>query len=249
MQVYFGQLKKCWIVIISHHIQQFVTKFPWAVNFYRCAHCFLVNTITNNGDLTPTSVKLEELSAQTQRGIAPLNFNRSFLRWGRSICFYFTILGWRHFKKNSLNKSSTPIRLTSSEMSMNVTMVFFPRVYFEFNSLFNCYVSISWNLCFISFAIFIISRVLFWDWSSVQWLRKNLTHFNFDRLYGWYVNILRTSSLIISAIVTSLSRVFWDPPSLSFLVIFSYTLVLFFSTIFTLLSRALWVWFSLRLLL
>ena len=152
-------------------------------------------------------------------------------------------------KKNSLNKSSTPIRLISSEMSMNVTMVFFPRVYFEFNSLFNCYVSISWNLCFISFVIFIISRVLFWDWSSVQWLRKNLTHFNFDRLYGWYVNILRTSSLIISAIVTSLSRVFWDSPSLSFLVIFSYTLVLFFSTIFTLLSRALWVWFSLRLLL
>ena len=87
MQAYFGQLKKCWIVIISHHIQQFVTKFPWAVNFYRCAHCFLVNTITNNSDLTPTSVKLEELSAQTQRGIAPLNFNWPFLRLLTSICF------------------------------------------------------------------------------------------------------------------------------------------------------------------
>ena len=103
-------------------------------------------------------------------------------------------------------------------MSMNVTMVFFPRVYFEFNSLFNCYVSISWNLCFISFAIFIISRVLFWDWSSVRWLLKNITHFNFDRLYGWYISILHTLSLIISAIVTSLSRAFWDSPSLSFLV-------------------------------
>ena len=39
----------------------------------------LGKTITNNGDLTPTSVKLEELSTQTQRGIAPLDFNRSFL--------------------------------------------------------------------------------------------------------------------------------------------------------------------------
>ena len=43
--------------------------------------------ITNNSDLTPTSVKLEELSAQTQRGIAPLNFNWPFLRLLTSICF------------------------------------------------------------------------------------------------------------------------------------------------------------------
>ena len=155
----------------------------------------------------------------------------------------------KQWQKQYISVGKTDLFYNSMGLCGNFTMVFSPRVYFEFNSLFNYYVSISWNLCFISFVIFIISRVLFWDWSSVQWLLKNLTHFNFHRLYDWYVNILRTSSLIIFTIVTSLSRAFWDSSSLRFLVVISHTLVLFLSAIFTLLSRALWVWFSLRLLL